>query len=222
MDTRLPALRVLLIEDNPGDARLVQTALDEQAPGGFAITWVERLAGALACLAAEPFDVVLSDLGLPDSNRLDTVQAIVGHATGLPLVVLTGSHDAHVGRESIKLGAQDYLIKGESGGALIDRSLRYAIERKRMDIALRAANETLEQRIAERTGELQKELAERERAQATLRQQNAELGILDAGGIDRELVMIGLKQQVNALSRQLGQKAPYDVDFADPTPQVQP
>jgi PAS domain S-box-containing protein len=168
----MPALRVLLIEDNPGDALLVKTALAEQAPGEFTITCVERLADALAQLAAEPFDVVLSDLGLPDSNRLDTVQAVVDHAAALPLVVLTGSHDAHVGHEAIRLGAQDYLIKGESGGALIERTLRYAIERKRMAVALRAANETLEQRVAESTAVLQKELAERKLAEERLKTRN--------------------------------------------------
>ncbi|PTL35310.1 hypothetical protein CLG94_10410 [Candidatus Methylomirabilis limnetica] len=155
MDTPLPALRVLLIEDNPGDALLLRTALDEQAPGAFAITSVERLADALARIAAEPFDAVLCDLCLPDSDGLATAQAIMDRAPALPLVVMTGSHEPHAGSRAIKLGAQDYLVKGESGGALIERTLRYAIERKRLEIQLRTANETLEHRVAERTAELE-------------------------------------------------------------------
>ena len=155
MDMPLPALHVLLIEDNPGDALLVQTALAEHAPGEFAFTCVERLADALARIAAQPFDAVLCDLGLPDSDGQATVQAVLEHAAALPLVVLTGSHNEVLGREAIECGAQDYLIKGESSGALIKRTLRYAIERKRLEFRLRTANETLEHRVAERTAELE-------------------------------------------------------------------
>ena len=227
MDTPLPALRVLLIEDNPGDARLVQMALAEHVPGEFALTTVERLAHALARIGAEPFDAVLCDLGLPDSEGLATAQAVVARAPALPLVVLTSPHNKGLGREAIELGAQDYLIKdnlinGESGAALLARALRYAIARKNLEKALREANESLEQRVAERTAELQKELAERKRAEETLRQQNAELSFADTVGIDRELAMIDLKRQVNALSAQLGRAAPYDVDFAGAPPKHRP
>ena len=148
-------IRLLLLEDNPGDARLVQAALADHAPGEFAVTGVERLADALARVGTEGFDAVLSDLGLPDSTGLATAQAIVACAPALALVVLTGSHNQDLGRESIRHGAQDYLVKGESDGALIARTLRYAIERKRLEGGLRAANEALERRVAERTAELE-------------------------------------------------------------------
>ena len=173
MDSPTPTFRVLLIEDNPGDALLVQTALADHVPGMFAIIGVERLADALARIAAEPFDVVLCDLGLPDSDGLDTALAVMDRAEVLPLVVLTGSHDAAVGRAAIRRGAQDFLVKGESSGALIERTLRFAIERKRLEIALRAANETLERRVAARTGELHRELAERRQAEESLKTRNA-------------------------------------------------
>ena len=148
-------IRLLLLEDNEGDARLEQAALAEYAPGEFLVTRVERLQQALARIDAEAFDVVLSDIGLPDSVEMEAVQAIVAHAPALPLVVLTGSHDAELGRLAILHGAQDFLIKGESGGALIARTLHYAIERKRLETSLRDANETLERRVVERTATLE-------------------------------------------------------------------
>jgi PAS domain S-box-containing protein len=173
MDSSTPTFRVLLIEDNPGDALLVQTVLADHVPGMFAIVGVARLADALERIAAEPFDAVLCDLGLPDSDGLDTALAIMDRTEMLPLVVLTGSHDADVGRAAIRRGAQDFLVKGESSGALIERTLRFAIERKRLETALRAANETLEQRVAARTTELHQELAERRQAEENLKTQNA-------------------------------------------------
>jgi PAS domain S-box-containing protein len=152
--TAIPT-RLLLLEDSAGDARLVQEALADQAPGEFAITTVERLADALARIRTEHFDAVLSDLGLPDSTGLDTAQAIVAGAPALPLVVLTGSHDQDLGRAAIELGAQDYLVKGETRAPTVARTLRYAIERKRLEIGLRLANDALERRVMERTAELE-------------------------------------------------------------------
>ena len=178
MDGAMPTFRILLIEDNPGDALLVHTALDDHVPGMFAITGVQRLEDALARIAAEPFDAVLCDLGLPDSDGLGTALAVMDRAELLPLVVLTGSHDADVGRAAIRRGAQDFLVKGESSGALIERTLRFAIERKRLEIALRDANAALEQRVAKRTGELHQELAERRQAEESLKTQNALLNSL--------------------------------------------
>lgn len=147
-------LRLLFVEDDEADARLTETLLADVARGRFAITRVERLAEALRFLQAARFDLVLCDLGLPDSSGLDTAQAVRAQAPELPLVVLTGSHDANLGPESIHQGAQDYLVKGECSGELMARSLRYAFERKRLEMDLRAANKTLEQRVAERVREL--------------------------------------------------------------------
>ncbi len=147
-------IRLLLLEDNAGDARLVQTALDAHAPGGFEIVWVERLAQALQRLDVDHFDVVLCDLGLPDSAGLATPRALTAHAPALPLVVLTGLHDEELGRESIQYGAQDYLVKDEVSGPMLARALRWAVERKGHELELRLANEALERRVAERTAEL--------------------------------------------------------------------
>ena len=148
-------IRLLLLEDNPGDAHLVQTSLADQAPGEFAITTVGRLADALARIQTERFDAVLCDLGLPDSTGLGTAQKIIAADPALPLVVLTGSHNEDLGRAAIELGAQDYLVKGETSAPTIARTLRYSIERKRLENELHEANETLERHVAERTAELE-------------------------------------------------------------------
>jgi putative nucleotidyltransferase with HDIG domain len=148
-------IRTLLLEDNPGDARLVQVALADYAPGEFIVIRAECLQQALSMLAEESFDIVLCDLGLPDSAGLATLEALAARTPVLPLVVLTGSHDEHLGREAIEQGAQDYLVKDEASGPLIARTLRFAIERKHLETRLRLANESLEYRVAERTAALQ-------------------------------------------------------------------
>lgn len=137
-------IRLLLLEDSDSDAMLEQATLAAAAPGEFITTRVSRLADALERVDAGHFDVVLSDLGLPDSMGLKTVQALVSHVPAMPLVVLTGSHGDGLGRAAILHGAQDFLVKGESSGALVARTLRHAVERKRLEIGLREANVTLE------------------------------------------------------------------------------
>ena len=184
-------IRVLLLEDNPGDARLVKEALAEYAPDGFVVTWVERLADALACLATEPFDVMLCDLSLPDSSGMAGPRSIVERFPALPMVVLTGSHVLSMGRDAIHLGLQDYLVKGKSDPEMVVRTLRYAMERKGLENALIAANSALEQRVAERSTEL--EMSNRvlrnslERNQAFLRNASDGVYILDTEGKVLEL-----------------------------------
>ncbi len=147
-------IRLLLLEDNPGDARLFQEALAEYAPGEFVVTSVERLAEALERIGTEPFDAMVCDLTLPDSSGMATPQAIAERFPALPLVVMTGSHDLSIGRDAIRDGVQDYLVKGKSDPELVGRTLHYAIERKNLENALNAANATLEARVAERTADL--------------------------------------------------------------------
>ncbi|MEK6670687.1 MAG: PAS domain S-box protein [Nitrospirota bacterium] len=127
-------MRILLVEDNPGDIRLLQEYLKEgSAAGGFQITQVGRLSTGLERLAEARFDAVLLDLALPDSQGLDTLVRLHGVAKDVPIVVLTGIEDEALGVRLIQAGAQDYLVKGQVTGHLLTRSLRYAAERKRVE-----------------------------------------------------------------------------------------
>jgi two-component system, cell cycle sensor histidine kinase and response regulator CckA len=127
-------IRVLLVEDNPGDARLVGEMLREVPD--LDIHHVDRLAAGLEHLATRKVDVVLLDLGLPDSQGLDSLRAIVGSGCAAPVVVLTGHDDEALGRQAVREGAQDYLVKGRVAEYALTRAVRYAIERKRAEETL--------------------------------------------------------------------------------------
>ena len=125
------ALRVLLVEDNPTDALLVEVALEDMAAPAPELTHVELLAQAKATLENGEFDVVLIDLNLPDGEGLGNFETLQELAPDTPMIVLTGLSDESVAIAAIARGASDYLIKGETQTALLERSIRYAIERKR-------------------------------------------------------------------------------------------
>lgn len=125
-----PPTRVLLVEDNPGDARLIEEELAEAAPSAFDLTWVERLKDGLSTLEEDGTDVVLLDLSLPDSTGLDTVQRVHDASPGAPIVVLTGFEDEALGTRAVRGGAQDYLVKDQVDGDRLARAMRYAIERR--------------------------------------------------------------------------------------------
>ncbi len=129
------AKKVLLVEDNPGDARLLNEALLEVQPAPFALVHVDRFIAAIESLKRETFSAVLLDLSLPDAKGLDTVVRMQREADAVPIVVLTGLDDDSTALEAVRAGAQDYLIKGEIDGKLLVRSLSYAIERKRLQEA---------------------------------------------------------------------------------------
>jgi signal transduction histidine kinase len=125
-------IRVLLLEDDPDDAFLLQGVLEGSAPGQFAIEHVTRLGEAVERLAQDPPDVVLSDLNVPDSHGLDTFLGIRNAGSNVPIVVLTGLDDEAVAVHAVQEGAQDYLTKDRLDGPVLIRSLRYAIERQRV------------------------------------------------------------------------------------------
>jgi diguanylate cyclase (GGDEF)-like protein len=131
-----PGYRLLLVEDNEADARLIREALDEAVVKPGQVTHVHRLAEALAALAAETFDVILFDLSLPDGRGLNTIEQLRAKVPHVPLVVLTGVDDEGLALMSLQLGAQDYLVKGQIDRHLIARAVRYAIERHRMQATL--------------------------------------------------------------------------------------
>src|SRR5947208_13625198 len=127
--TATQPITVLLVEDNPGDARLILELLGEVQAQGFDLERVDRLDEAIARLARSGVDVVLLDLGLPDSQGLDTFVRVRREAPKEPIVVISGLDDERVALEAVRSGAQDYLVKGGIGGPLLARVLRYGIER---------------------------------------------------------------------------------------------
>lgn len=137
-------IRVLLLEDDPADARLVDLMLRRVAGSPFAVEVATRLSEALARLAAGPVDVVLADLSLPDSTGLATLKALTQAAADLPVVVLTGNDDDSQAIDALKHGAQDYLVKGRGDGFILSRVIRYAIERKSGERALKEARDRAE------------------------------------------------------------------------------
>jgi len=135
------SIAVLLIEDNPGDARLIQEQLREATEESFGLVVASNLQDGLNALNNERFDVLLLDLSLPDSFGLDTIQAARASAQDIPIVVLTGFDDKTLGVQAVQMGAQDYLLKGDSHSRLLTRTIRYAIERHNIEAALRQSQE---------------------------------------------------------------------------------
>ncbi len=138
---RSTPLQVLLVEDNPGDARLVSEALADAGTGQFVLTQVDTLADGLALLKQRSFDAMLLDLSLPDSQGLHTLERTLEQAPGIPVIVLTMLNDENLGIRAVQIGAQDYLLKGRSDHELLVRSVRYAIERQRLLAELHQARQ---------------------------------------------------------------------------------
>ncbi|MEH2464188.1 hybrid sensor histidine kinase/response regulator [Nostoc sp.] len=134
-------IKVLLVEDNPGDVFLLQEFLKEVTTVVVDLIRVVRLSEALNYLAKEIFDVILLDLSLPDGQGLETFVITHNHAKATPIIVLTGIDDETLAIRAMQEGAQDYLLKGQVTGDLLVRSMRYAIERQRADNALRQSEE---------------------------------------------------------------------------------
>ena len=132
-------IRVLLIEDNQADARLVLEMLKEVGGDRFVVDRADRLSTAVEKLSAQAADAVLLDLTLPDSEGLDTFSQIHSRFSEIPIVVLTGLSNEEGGVQAVRAGAQDYLVKGVISGTALSRVLRYGIERKRVEEALRAS-----------------------------------------------------------------------------------
>lgn len=130
--------RILLIEDNPGDARLIQEFLREAEDETYRSEWAKNLAEGFRFLTAEPFDLILLDLFLPDSQGLKTFQTMYAENSDVPVVVLTGLDDKAVARQAVRDGAQDYLIKCQLNSDMLLRAIGYALERSRIYAALKS------------------------------------------------------------------------------------
>ena len=127
---------ILLVEDNPGDVRLIQEMLKESWPGKFEFLHSTTISDAIKRLPSPGSGCVLLDLNLPDADEVNTVAHLTTAAPDLPIVVLTGRDDEATALEAVQAGAQDYLIKGRVDGPLLSRTIRHAIERKRVEAHL--------------------------------------------------------------------------------------
>ncbi|MDJ0798084.1 MAG: ATP-binding protein [Calothrix sp. MO_167.B12] len=149
-------VKILLIEDNLAEARLLQEFLKQAKSHEFTVVHVQRLAAGLQKLGTEYYDVILLDLTLPDSQGLASLPPLMSQASTIPIVVLTNTNDDELALEAVRKGAQDYLVKRQINVAILIRSIRYAIERKQALETLRNVNQTLENRVEEKTAELVK------------------------------------------------------------------
>lgn len=126
-------LKVLLIEDNPGDAFLMKFYLGESTSPVFDVSHAETVKAALELLSENTFDIILSDMNLPDSFGVDTIKTILGKYPGNLVIVLTGLTDEEVGLETVRYGAQDFLTKGKFDSKVLISSVMFAFERFKLN-----------------------------------------------------------------------------------------
>jgi DNA-binding NtrC family response regulator len=126
------SIKVLLIEDNPGDVALLRMLLSRAKGVSIEVEHSDKLSSALAFLAGEKVDVILSDLGLPDSHDINTFVSLHALYPDIPVIVLTGLDDEALATEAVRKGAQDYLVKGKVDSGLLVKTIRYSIERQKL------------------------------------------------------------------------------------------
>ena len=130
-------LRILVVEDNRADADLIRELLPQQGPVSFQIESAARLAEAITRLDGKAFDLILLDLGLPDSQGLDTFRKLRQAVAEVPVIVLSGANDEELAVTAVQEGAQDYLVKGMVGGSLLIRAILHALGRHKTEAQIR-------------------------------------------------------------------------------------
>lgn len=134
-------IQVLLVEDQPAEAKLVREYLDRDNDISFQVECTQKLSRALDRLSQNTFDIVLLDLGLPDSVGYGTFESVSEAIADTPLIVLTNMDDEELAVQAVREGAQDYLVKRQINAVLLQRSVRYAVERARFERELRLSEE---------------------------------------------------------------------------------
>ncbi len=134
---------LLLVEDNPGDARLIKEMLFESGNDRFFLKHFDAMQPAIDYLNDNDIDVILLDLSLPDSHGLDTFETVFSAQPKIPIIVLTGLEDHRTAIETVQKGAQDYLVKGKVEGGLLIRAIEYAIERQKLREKVMEANQKI-------------------------------------------------------------------------------
>lgn len=143
MDENIETIEILLFEDNPGDTGLIEAMLEEFTDFSYELKNVETLYEGLNLLKEHQFDMILLDLGLPDSGGINTFLDVHRKSPGTPIIILTGLTDEKTGINAVKKGAQDYLVKGQVDSNLLERSIKYSIERKKTEKELKETVEEL-------------------------------------------------------------------------------
>ncbi|NEQ36475.1 MAG: diguanylate cyclase [Okeania sp. SIO3I5] len=158
------SLKTLLVEDNRGDAFIIKQLLKFRSSLNFNVTHCHRLSLAIKQLNEENFDVILLDLGLPDSQGSQTISQMIEMAPNIPIIVLTGKHDEDFSLEVVQKGAQDYLVKSEISAEVLIRSIRYSLERIQLvqklqhrEQQLSNFNQKLTDEVLQRTYELKEQ-----------------------------------------------------------------
>jgi formate hydrogenlyase transcriptional activator len=224
------SISILLVEDNPVDVAIFGEMLVEANSVQFELTHCDMLSSALALLSKESFEIILLDLSLPDGKGLDTVVRTHAAVPNLPIVVLSGLGDEELAERALHEGAQDYLVKGQVDSNLLIRSMRYAIERKHVEDALRKAHDKLELRVQERTKDLVeanqqllREIEERKKAEESLREALKEVKELKDKLRDENIYLreeinlihshkdiVGNSEAIQIVLKQIEQVAPTD------------
>jgi signal transduction histidine kinase len=147
-------IKILLFEDNPGDAGLIEEMVNDSINYSYGLKITETMEEGINLLKNDSYDIILLDLGLPDSDGINTFLNVQKESSETPIIILTGLNDENIGINAVKKGAQDYLTKGMVDPDLLERSIKYSIERKKVQLELQKYRDNLEEQVEKRTIEL--------------------------------------------------------------------